>query len=386
MHPPDSSRLKIHFVFNLCPHYRIKIFEHLARKYKIRFLFFSKGNETYYDGKSGLHSGNFDGHYLKGVDVLPRIRFNPGLVFELFFKKLDLIIKCINSPLPLLIAYAAAKIRRKPFILWTGIWHTLDTPFHRFAAPIVNRVYKGADAILVYGDHVKKFLVEKGLESSKIFPAYQADDMEKHSRSVSEEEIRTLKRELGISTGRVILYVGRFVEEKGLEYLLNAFEKLKSTDVSLLLVGAGSTSSELKKRTAELSNCFIKEYVPNDRLFHYYALADIFVLPSITTATFREPWGFVVNEAMCQRCAVIVSDAVGAGVGGLIEDGKSGLVVPEKDDRALAQTIDNVLENDGKRKQLQDAAFSRIKTWTIAQMAKGFERAIAHVMHSPEKK
>ena len=59
------------------------------------------------------------------------------------------------------------------------------------------------------------------------------------------------------------------------------------------------------------------------------------VLPSVRTATFTEPWGLVVNEAMFQGTPVITSDAVGAAAGGLVRDGRNGLVFPAGDTVAL---------------------------------------------------
>ncbi len=76
--------------------------------------------------------------------------------------------------------------------------------------------------------------------------------------------------------------------------------------------------------------------VPPVELRNLYAACDVLVLPSIPTRTFREPWGLVVNEAMNRGLAVIASDAVGAAAGGLVRDGRNGLVVPAGDPAALA--------------------------------------------------
>ena len=73
-----------------------------------------------------------------------------------------------------------------------------------------------------------------------------------------------------------------------------------------------------------------------EQLREVYAHADVLVVPSIPTASFREPWGLVVNEAMNRGMAVIASDAVGAAAGGLVRDGDTGIVVPAGDPRALA--------------------------------------------------
>ncbi len=75
--------------------------------------------------------------------------------------------------------------------------------------------------------------------------------------------------------------------------------------------------------------------------------SDVLVLPSIPDATFREPWGLVVNEAMNQGLAVIATDAVGAAAGGLVRDGRNGLVVPAGDSaRARAGALTR-LAGDG---------------------------------------
>ena len=72
---------------------------------------------------------------------------------------------------------------------------------------------------------------------------------------------------------------------------------------------------------------------------NFYAACDVLVLPSIATATFREPWGLVVNEAMNRGLAVIASDQVGAAAGGLVRDGQNGLLVPAGDSASLAAAL-----------------------------------------------
>ena len=66
-------------------------------------------------------------------------------------------------------------------------------------------------------------------------------------------------------------------------------------------------------------------------------MADVYVLPSITTRLFKEPWGLVVNEAFNQGVPVIATDAVGAAAGGLVENGVNGFVVPEGNSRAIEE-------------------------------------------------
>jgi glycosyltransferase involved in cell wall biosynthesis len=110
-----------------------------------------------------------------------------------------------------------------------------------------------------------------------------------------------------------------------------------------------------------------------------YAAADALVLPSIRTATFLEPWGLVVNEAMHQGTPVIASDAVGAVAGGLVRDGRNGLVVPAGDARALATRIAALAANAELRRQLGNAARTDVEPFSEAAWVEGMQRALRAV-------
>ncbi len=378
---PKRNATRIKFIFNVCTHYRRKLFEELAKKYDIEFLFFSAGDENYYDGLGSKALGEFDGRYLKGLKLAPHLRLTPGLLPLIFRRKSDIIIKCINDPLPLLLSFVAAKIHGLPFILWTGLWHDLQTRFHKAAWPLVDFIYKKSDAIVVYGDHVTHYLRQKSIDRQKIFPAYQAHDTTLFLHHFPAAEIEKLRSELGIRTAKVILFIGRLVEEKGLETLLAAFSKLDPAEVSLLIIGAGKMEEKLRTTFKNEVNGLLLPYVENAQLYKYYALADVFVLPSITTGRFKEPWGFVVNEAMCQSCAIVLSDAVGAGQGGLIQHEINGLIFPEKDSSALAKILDKLLHDEKYCRNLQHKALQSIKNWPLEKSLAGFDAAIEFALN-----
>ena len=119
------------------------------------------------------------------------------------------------------------------------------------------------------------------------------------------------------------------------------------------------------------------DYVPNDELYLYYSLFDIVVVPSVTTATFKEPWGLVVNECMNQGCVVIATESVGAAAGGLVEDGKTGFIVPERDPQKMAAAIEKLISDSELLKTLSQNAKTKIAGWTYDKMAEGFRQAVA---------
>jgi glycosyltransferase involved in cell wall biosynthesis len=225
----------------------------------------------------------------------------------------------------------------------------------------------------VYGTHVQKYLESLGIDSKKIFIGWQVQNNIKYLTEVSKEQRQELANKLSIKDNRVILFVGRLVEVKGLHFLLDAFKKLDNPKYTLLIIGTGPDEILIDK---QCPNIIHLQKIPADQLYLYYNLADVFVLPSITTETSKENWGFVVNEAMCQRCAIITSDAVGAGVGGLVEEGRNGYVVPERNSNQLALALEKILSDDQLLYRMQQKSLEIIKEWTYEKQASGFIQAI----------
>lgn len=87
----------------------------------------------------------------------------------------------------------------------------------------------------------------------------------------------------------------------------------------------------------------------------------------------------VINEAMNQGCAVVTTDAVGAAAGGLVEDGKNGLIVREKDSKALAGAFERLFNDERLRREMGTTGHAKINGWTPQQAAEGFVKALGHV-------
>jgi glycosyltransferase involved in cell wall biosynthesis len=371
--------MNIVFVTNIRTHYVIRLFELLAAKYKMMF-YFTGGYEAYWEKRNKLWSGNFPNCDLKGFFLAPGFKVTPGL-FNLPFKKIDVFIKTVDDRFALLFIFLTAKLKKRPFILWTGIWDHPQTWLHRRTFCITMMIYRHADAIVVYGQHVEKYLETLGVDSKKIFIAPHSVDNERFNSRVSEMEKRDLKEQLGLSEGRMILYVGRLEQCKGLDDLIEAVAGIRQIPFHLVFIGDGSARQRLEEKCQQQA-IFYKflNHIPNKELYRYYAIADIFVLPSVTTKHFKEPWGLVVNEAMNQGCPVVATDAVGAAAGGLVEDGSNGYIVPEKNSCALKEAIEKLLKDDDLRIVMSQNAKEKIKRWTPEQTVTGFVQAIDFVM------
>lgn len=381
--------MRIAFITNFCPHYRVKTFEVFSKYHAVDYYFFSAGSDWYWEQKNGVHTGNFRFEYLRGIS-LGRIRVNPDLPLKLLRGNYDVYIKCINGRFVLPLTYLIARIRRKPFILWAGIWMRLQTPAHRLLFPLTRYLYRHADAIVVYGEHVKRYLLEEGVSEERIFVTTHAVDNDAYNRPVLEDEKRALLQHLNIpQDAKVILYLGRLVDSKGLSVLLNAFASLEQEDAILLFAGDGDYRAQLEELAAAKNiskKIRFAGYVPTHQTVLYYALAYVCVLPSITTNTFKEPWGLVVNEAFNQGVPVIATDAVGAAAGGLVKDGVTGYVVRERSVEELAVAIRRILDDPQSRQMFGENASAMIVNWDNEHMVSGFKQAVDYVIGSKFKK
>jgi len=121
------------------------------------------------------------------------------------------------------------------------------------------------------------------------------------------------------------LFVGRFIELKNINLILQSFLKLQQKKVQINLVGEGELFNELSTRYNNSNIHFLgKKY--GDDLVNTYSNADCVILASKS-----EQWGLVVNEAMASGLPVICSKFVGANYD-LIENKNTGLIFdPEKE-------------------------------------------------------
>ncbi len=154
------------------------------------------------------------------------------------------------------------------------------------------------------------------------------------------------------ASGEGVLYVGRLASKKGLEYLVKAMVDL---DAQLTIVGDGSERERLETLAAEtdVDVTFVGEVSP-DRVDEYYQAAGIFVLSSIE----GEGMPNVVLEAMSWGLPVVATDS--GGLPTLIENGKTGDIVPMRDPDMLRKKIEQLLENPERRNEIGAAARSHV--------------------------
>jgi glycosyltransferase involved in cell wall biosynthesis len=265
-----------------------------------------------------------------------------------------------------LAAWAGARRARVPLILWASLWAHPRSAAHAFSYLPLLRLYRAADAVVTYGPHVSAYVQAHG--AGNVYVAAQAVDNDFWRAGEQVPEPALAGWPAGARTR--FLFVGRPAAGKGLPVLHAAWRTagLSRAAAALLLAGIDSPGGPSVLALGRLGP---------EQLRSVYGACHVLVVPSVPTRTFREPWGLVANEAMNQGLAVIATDAVGAAAGGLVRDGRNGLIVRAGDSRALAGAIAQLARDDRLRARLGASGRQDVLAFDYDTWADGFSRALS---------
>jgi glycosyltransferase involved in cell wall biosynthesis len=169
--------------------------------------------------------------------------------------------------------------------------------------------------------------------------------------------------------GFIVGYVGRLVEEKGVDLLLDALAGLQGM-WRAYIQGSGPERESLKTRTRQLGladRVSFDEWIPSPQMPAYYQQLDALVVPSRTRSNWKEQFGRVLVEAMACGVPVIGSDS------GEIPNviGDAGWIFPEGQVEALGAHLALLLQNPDLRAELGRRGRERVKAhYTQAQVAR----------------
>lgn len=176
-------------------------------------------------------------------------------------------------------------------------------------------------------------------------------------------------------------FVGRMLPGKGLNVLAEALAKLKAEAWQLLVVGDGSEREGFEQRLnafglldrARFTGAINFALVPE-----YFHQLDVLVIPTETTKRIREQFGRVIVEAMASGVPVIGSTC--GAIPEVISD--AGLVFPEGDAGALANTLRQVLSDEGLRERLGAAGLARVGQYSWERVAEKTHALYQQVMRT----
>ena len=376
-------KTKILFVHHTAMWFRRPFFRALSKIYDVEFKFthVESYKKTYNIQLSQVIPG-MDGVNYKVINK------NWGLPWEAIRRAMgdyDIFLggswDTLNDVIETLLYFIIVKFKRRPFILWREDWDwNVQSTKRSLVKILAGFLSRRTDAILVPGSKHREFFTKLGVSSEKIFIMPNVSNL-----TLKDDDYNNLikiREEMGLKNEKVILFVGRLINLKGVQFLLKAFSKLRQRmeNVILIIVGNGSCHEELENLSRKLQvndKVYFRGNVDNELLGAYYLLCNVFVLPSITTHH-ADACPLVVNEAMYFSKPVITSDAVGTTF--MIKNGRNGYVVTERNPECLCNALYNILSDSELEKRMGEASKIIINEgFTYQNMIAGFNQAVNYL-------
>lgn len=161
--------------------------------------------------------------------------------------------------------------------------------------------------------------------------------------TLSGDELARRRRNWALPHERIVFFIGRVQYEKGVQLLVDAAQRIvaRNPNVKFVIAGTGSLLNFLRQRVEDFGmsdQILLPGYVSDETRDMLFKISDVAVFPSL-----YEPFGIVALEAMAAGCPVIVSDV--GGLGEVVEQGVTGLKIPRGDLDAMAQAIEQTLND-----------------------------------------
>jgi glycosyltransferase involved in cell wall biosynthesis len=210
---------------------------------------------------------------------------------------------------------------------------------HESDKDILRELTPHMDQLIAVSRAIERKIHDEGRDTIPVSLIYNGVDLERYD---NQEACCTLPEEYGMEPGsQIVGVVARLEPEKGHPTLLDAWPTVLRTvpDSYLLIVGEGSRRDALEAQARELRIAHRVIFTGRrDDVPAVTAALDVAVLPS-----YREAQGLTVLEAMALSRPVVASRV--GGIPEMIEDGRTGLLVPPHDADALAEAIVRLLTN-----------------------------------------
>ena len=374
-----NQKTKVVLITEIVSPYRIPVFNEIAKNPEIDLkVFFLAETEPERLWRVETEKIRFPYKMIPGYRIPLPGRFpvflNPSLGIALKEEDPEVVI-CGGYHHPSsLLALRYARKHRKRILLWC---ESHDQSIHLNAPPFSwyrNYFIRSCNGFLVPGKKSSDFIKSFGVNGRGIWQAPNAVDNDFFSSKAREYRLRAdeEKERRGLPS-KIILYVGRLVDSKGIGTLLEAFKGISNApDIGIILVGEGKDKIKYLNycRKHRLKNVFFEGFKQQEELPLYYGIADLLVLPS-----YQEEWGLVLNEAAASGLPLIATNVSG-GAHDLIEEEKNGFLVPPGDADLLGQKILILLNHPQLKASMGECSRRKVEQFSPARCAEGFANAI----------
>lgn len=364
--PPAPEPFRVLAVFRHPTPYRDGLLDRAAAmpSLRLRVLYLARTFEqTPWEARPLAHEHAFPRGWLPRRVSGHEIAFHPSALRDLVtFRPRACVLSGWSDPTIVAMAFAC-RILRIPYALVieshaaTGRWTGAPRSFSAWLRRVMVR---GAASWLPAGSRAKEHAVSLGADPARcrFFPtAPDARALAEAVDAIREGE-PDLRARSGVPESGVIAFIGRLVEDKAPEVLLDALGILAARrPCRLLVAGDGPMRERLERHPAARHATFLGFVQPRD-VPRVLAMSDVLALPSR-----YETWGAVATEALAAGLPVVLSDRVGSAPDILAPPDPPGRIVPCEDAPALAAALESLLAGEGRGAGMRESARRRALEW-----------------------
>jgi glycosyltransferase involved in cell wall biosynthesis len=310
---------------------------------------------------------------------------NPGIVPALLFHRYDAVIFFLGwGTISSLLGIAACRMRGTPVLMFgdSSFPPPETTSRSRVRAGLLRILFRSTDRFLVSGNLNAEYYRHYGADPSRFHLVPWAIDnarFEEASRFAPGER-EAMRARLGIGDDRLaIVFSAKFLPRKDPMTLLRAVDAMQHRDrASVIFLGHGELRDEMERFAREHNlDVHFAGFVNQTELPKHYAMADVFVLPSLD-----DPRATVVNEAMASGLPVIITDRCGP-IADIVQHGDNGFVFAPGDVQTLAGHLDALAADPELRARMARRSREIISTWDYSRGVEGVMEALASISQAP---
>lgn len=252
----------------------------------------------------------------------------------------------------------------KPYLLRCDANAALETSRRRLwirRRLVGNRVRRAAALLTIGRENAEYYRLFGGRSEQMFLAPWEIDytALEAHVAAASRRG-DSLRQGFGVGGECVVLSVGRLIERKGFGPFVEALASVAERGIRIRgwIAGEGPFRAELESRiSAQQAPVELLGNLDRRQLMERMVAADVFLL-----ASYREPWGLVVNEAALCGLPMVLTDSVGAAAD-LVVPGKNGFVVPPGDTGELVSAISRLTDDPERRRAMGRASADILARW-----------------------
>ena len=244
-----------------------------------------------------------------------------------------------------------------PYVVYTFAKEILEYQRHPLVAERMRVVLSSASRVVTISSYTAERLKDFGVPPEKLVRIPPGVDASRFVANRDPERVQELRQLHGLSDRPVILTVGRLIERKGCDKVIESLPSILShfPRAVYLIAGDGPDRTRLEKLRDSLGLAkavIFTGLVPEDDLTAYYGLATLFAMVSRQTPGDHEVEGFGIVYLEANACGLPVVAGRSGGVPDAVLDGRTGYLVDPFSKEAIAAAIIRLLENPQVREQL----------------------------------